>query len=208
MTHENAVALTHETPVVPYSGADEKQFRESLWKYLQTEIHPEIRKQSYLSSRPNFFTIRTYGINPVKKRFARGKAVKLTEQEKEEFRRKITRLVAIENEYTEGQKRREHYSELLAEVLKMDNVSRFFCSSSKSGVAKVLSFCSNSFSFCSTFSDSSHSFTRSLSHSISFVFIAPLHTQWQNLFLLPRKCRNAIRVRARQFDGVRRSQDT
>jgi len=126
MTHENAVALTHETPVVPYSGADEKQFRESLWKYLQTEIHPEIRKQSYLSSRPNFFTIRTYGINPVKKRFARGKAVKLTEQEKEEFRRKITRLVAIENEYTEGQKRREHYSELLAEVLKMDNVRLLF----------------------------------------------------------------------------------
>jgi len=121
-THENAV----QPPIVPLCGADEKQFRESLWKYLQTEIHPEIRKQSYLSSRPNFFTIRTYGINPVKKRFARGKAVKLTEQEKEEFRRKITRLVAIENEYTEGQKRREHYSELLAEVLKMDNVRLLF----------------------------------------------------------------------------------
>jgi len=126
MKHENAVALTHETPVVPYSGADEKQFRESLWKYLQTEIHPEIRKQSYLSSRPNFFTIRTYGINPVKKRFARGKAVKLTEQEKEEFRRKIVRLVTIEKEYTEGQNRIEHYSKILAEILKMDNVRLLF----------------------------------------------------------------------------------
>jgi len=130
-THETAVALTHETPVVPYSGADEKQFRETFWQYLQTEIHPEIRKQSYLSSRPNFFTIRTYGINPVKKRFARGKAIKLTEQEKEEFRRKITRLVIIENEHIEGIKRHEHYSELLAEVLKRDNVSLVFNQDSK-----------------------------------------------------------------------------
>lgn len=122
MTNKTAV----ETPVVPYLGADEKQFRETLWQYLETEIHPEIRKQSYLSSRPNCFTFRTYGINPVKKRFARGKAIKLTEQEKEKFRRKITRLIAIEKEYTEGQKSREHYSDLLAEVLERDNVRLLF----------------------------------------------------------------------------------
>jgi len=122
MTNETAV----ETPVVPLCGADEKQFRESLWKYLQTEIHPDIRKQSYLSSRPNFFTFRTYGINPVKKRFARGKAIKLTEQEKEEFRQKIKRLIAIEKEHTEGEKRRKHYSDMLLVVLRRDNVDLAF----------------------------------------------------------------------------------
>jgi hypothetical protein len=122
MTNETAV----ETPVVPLCGAVENQFRETLWKYLQTEIHPDIRKQSYLGSRASCFILKTYGANSVKKRFQRGKPIKLSESDKEKIRQRIVRLVTIEKEYTEGQNRIEHYSELLAEVLKMDNVRLLF----------------------------------------------------------------------------------
>ena len=122
MTNENSV----ETPIVPLCGADEKQFRETLWQYLETEIHPEIRKHSYLGSRLRYITFTTYGINSVKKRFARGKAINFSESDKEKIRQKVVRLVAIEKEHTEGEKRRKHYSDMLLVVLRRDNVDLVF----------------------------------------------------------------------------------
>jgi len=126
MTNENAV----QPPVVPLCGADEKQFRETLWQYLETEIHPEIRKHSYLGSRLRYITFTTYGINSVKKRFARGKPVNLSESDKEKIRAAVERLYCIRNSEDEHITRYESYSEILAEVLKRDNVRLVFQDSS------------------------------------------------------------------------------
>jgi len=122
MTNENAV----QPPVVPLCGADEKQFRETLWQYLETEIHPEIRKHSYLGSRLRYITFTTYGINSVKKRFARGKPVNLSESDKDKIRAAVERLYRIRNSEDERINRYAYYSEILTEILKNDNVRLAF----------------------------------------------------------------------------------